>query len=147
MKIFAVNQSNSFVQSRNNKQNVQFKGLLEFKSSSSDSYSYHGCQSGSSIDGNYEGYDDREDYVYHPFIDETEEEVDKALRENNYSSDYASYGYGGGRTVSTDRGSTLPIKKAEWAKYSKNKYSVSSSVRNFIEMTLDRFGLSQHKVK
>ena len=100
----------------NNYQN--FKGITINKSSSSDSWDYHGEISGSSYDGHYIGSNDYVDDVYHPFADESEEEIKKALENGNYCTDYSTMGLGGGFTQSTERGKTLPYTKKEWEKLS-----------------------------
>ena len=103
------------------RQNVNFKGILIEKGSSFDSWDYHGEVSASSgPDGHYVGSNDTQDYVYHPFKDEPEHVIKKKIEEGNYYSDYTSMGYGGGLTVSTERGKTLPYTEREWNRLSKD---------------------------
>jgi len=144
MKIYAIDFA---VRSQipHTNRNVQFKGILAQKYSSSEEY--EGCSSGSSYDGHYHGFNDSESYVYYPFKDESQHEIEKVMKENNYSQTYdpdMNGGFSGGCDVSTEKGPTLPITKAEWAKYSKNKYGVPYNIRVFIEETLRRYDLSRY---
>jgi len=100
--------------------NPGFKGLLIDKGSSSDSWEYQGeISSSSDSAGNYSGSDDYETYVYYPFRGEPEHIIEANIRKHNYSHDYSSMGYGGGRYVSTTRGKTLPYTEKEWNRLSK----------------------------
>lgn len=99
---------------------LNYTGVLVSRGGDSNHYSYEGSQSSYNLDGHYEGYDDTENYVYYPFKDESEREIQQVLREKNYSTSYDSYGYGGGLAVSTERGKTLPYTKKEWDRLAKN---------------------------
>ena len=99
---------------------LSYTGLLVHKGSESSHFKYKGMSSSYNVDGNYEGSDDVENNVYYPFKDESEREIEQALKENNYSSSYDSYGYGGGLTINTERGRTLPYTKKEWNRLAKN---------------------------
>jgi len=101
--------------------NPGFKGILVDKGCSSDSWDYQGIPSSYNGDGHYVGSNDSLDYTYHPFSDESEESIRENIEKNNYSWDYATMGLGGGMTVSTERGKTLPYTEKEWNRLSEDQ--------------------------
>ncbi len=115
MKVSAV----SMLQNYGRSNSVpRFEGIMVTKKSSSDSYSYKGEVSGSSVDGSYSGYDDYEEAVYYPFSNESEAEIRDVLSRNNYSRTYnpdETGGFGGSETKLTTRGRTIPWSEQEWA--------------------------------
>lgn len=120
MKISAINVSNLYSM----RQNHNFKGIFKSKGESHDYYEYRGCPSGSSYDGEYQGYDDSKSYIYYPFADESKEKIQKVLRENNYTNYYSpdsTGGYGGSDSCSTELGKTLPFTEKEWNRMSKKE--------------------------
>ncbi len=110
MKISAI--SNYAYQS---KSNLGFKGVLVDKGAATQEWDYHGeVSSSSGPDGHYVGANDYQYYIYHPFKDETEDVVQKTIKEGNYTMDYTSMGYGGGYNQCTELGKTLPFTEKEW---------------------------------
>lgn len=114
MEISAINVNNYHVANKKHSNNANFKGLLIQKSQDSDSWNYQGEISGSSIDGHYAGSDDTFNYTYHPFKDEPEHKIAKALKDNNYSTSGDAGGFYYTTTYNTTRGKTIPFTEREW---------------------------------
>lgn len=99
---------------------LNYTGVLVPKGVDSSYCEYEGIPTSYNVHGHYQIYDDTENNVYYPFKDESEKEIRQVLKEKNYSSSYDSYGYGGGLTVSTERGKTLPYTRKEWDRLAEN---------------------------
>lgn len=90
-----------------------FKGILVSKGREQEDWNFWGQPSGSSRnDGHYQGTNDTYSYTYHPFKDESESQIARAIRENNYSS--YEEGFNHFTTVYTDRGRTIPFTEKEY---------------------------------
>lgn len=101
-----------------------FKGILVSKSHEESDWDFWGQQSSSALQGgHYVGSSDSYGYTYHPFKDESEESISKAIKENNYSS--YEEGYNHFITVYTDRGRTLPFTKKQWSELSAREKEVA----------------------
>lgn len=100
-----------------------------------------------SDDVNVEYYSD-----YYPFLDESqraiEKEVNKYEARSSYSTNNNTYANGQPDSVRYDYNANimpnLPIKIADWARYVRNKMSLPSSQRSFIETTLKRANLAHY---
>ena len=122
MKISAIGVQRNYLMSQNRSKS-NFKGIFKSIDESSEQWSYKGCPSGSGVDGNYAGYDSYESYIYYPFKNESEAEIEKVLKENNYFISYdpdSTGGYAGTNSRDTTRGKTLPYTKQEWNRLSKS---------------------------
>lgn len=118
MKIPAVNMVHFNTQNHNR---PNFKGIFIGIGESHDEYDYHGCPSGVNP-GHYVGSDDSVSYVYHPFRDESEANIQKVLEENNYYNTYdpeMTGGFGGSDSCTTTRAKRLPYTEREWNRMSK----------------------------
>jgi hypothetical protein len=86
---------------------------------------------------------------YFPFLDETQEEIDKIkskyplFHSGYWTSAYPEYCYE--QTTNLLIKSVLPFTKSEWAQYLKNKSSLKKTTRILIEETLKRFDLKKIK--
>ena len=114
MKISAINVNNYHVVNKKHSNNANFKGLLISKGSDSNSWDYQGEISGSSTNGHYAGSIDTDNYTYHPFKDEPEYKIEKALKDNSYSTSGDAGGFCYTTTCITERGKTIPFTEREW---------------------------------
>lgn len=114
MKISAINANNYQFNNKNRTTNANFKGLLIQKDSYGNDWDYQGIASGSSYDGHYQGSEHTYKYVYYPFKNESEDNINKKIDENNYTSWDAGNGYSFTTHYETTRGKTLPYTEREW---------------------------------
>ena len=120
MKISAISTSNYKVKHSMNSNNQNFKGIYKEKSSDYSSDSWHGQISGSSIDGYYSTEDSSYSYIYYPFKNESEAEIEKNIKAKNYSRSYDNCGCYCTETYNTERGKTLPYTEKEWQRLPKS---------------------------
>lgn len=120
MKISAVAFSRNYSNLNNKKQNPNFQGLYKNVGRSSTSYDYKGSPSGCAGCDHYVGNDSSKEYIYYPFADESEEQIQKVLDQGNYYHVHdpeMTGGYGGSDSCTTTRGKTLPFTEKEWNRY------------------------------
>ena len=120
MKISAISTTNYKVKHSMNSNNQNFKGILKEIDSSYETDSWHGQISGSSIDGYYSTEDSSCSYIYYPFKNESEKEIEKVLEEKNYFHTYENCGIACSEKSSTKRGKTLPYTEQEWKRLPKS---------------------------
>ena len=130
-----VNYNNLHQQScqKATQQNVNFNGLFKKVGSSTNEWDYKGELSGSSYDGHYKGISSSESYIYFPFKDESESNIKKVLKENNYHHDYdpnSTGGYSGSDDCTTTLGKRLPFTEKEWENFTKKQQEYYKALLN-----------------